>query len=74
VSACYLESQTGLDVKLVEPDDAGGGMADEVPDACDVLIWRGRVRKEEISPEAVPRVVDRIVGGRHSPIALHSTH
>jgi trehalose utilization protein len=72
--ARYLESRPGLAVKSVKLDDPGHGMSDEVLDACDVLVWWGHVRNKDVSPEAGRRVVDRIVAGRLSLIALHSAH
>jgi len=72
--ARYLESRPGLSVKSVKLDDPGHGIGDEVLDACDVLVWWGHVRNKDISPEAGRRVVDRIVAGKLSLVALHSAH
>jgi trehalose utilization protein len=72
--ARYLETKPGLAVKSVKQDDPEQGLADEVLDACDVLIWWGHVRQKEIKPETGKKIVQRITAGRLGLVALHSAH
>jgi len=72
--ADYLKSRPGLDVVSVRLDDPQQGLAPEVLDTCDVLIWWGHVRQREISWETGQKLVARIQDGRLSLIALHSAH
>lgn len=72
--ARYLETKPGLAVKSVKQDDAEQGLADEVLDPCDVLIWWGHVRQKEIKPEVGRKIVEKITAGRLGLLALHSAH
>ncbi len=67
-----LKKQPGLDVSSRRLDDPEQGIADDVLDRCDVLIWWGHVRHREIKPETGQRIVERIKQGKLSLIALHS--
>ena len=58
-------------VHLASPEK---GLADNVLDTCDVLIWWGHVRQFEISPEQGQSIVSRIKRGQLALIALHSAH
>ncbi|HUW20672.1 MAG TPA: ThuA domain-containing protein [Sedimentisphaerales bacterium] len=72
--ADYLRSQAGFSVKSVGMDDPQQGLADELLDNCDVLIWWGHQRQAEISIETAQRVIDRVKAGKLSLIVLHSAH
>jgi trehalose utilization protein len=72
--ADYLRNQPKLSVKSVGIDDPQQGLSDELLDNCDVLIWWGHVRQDEISQEKAGAIVERITKGRLSLITLHSAH
>ncbi len=70
----HLKTREGLTVKSVALGDPQQGLAKDVLDACDVLIWWGHVRQREIKPETGKRIVRRIQAGKLSLITLHSAH
>lgn len=72
--ASYLKKQPGLSVKSVRMNDPEQGLSSEVLDNCDVLIWWGHRRQQEITPETGQALVERIRAGQLSLIALHSAH
>ncbi len=77
--ADHLRTRTGekgaqLEVRSVRLDDPQQGLAPEVLDNCDVLIWWGHVRHGEIKPETAKALVRRITDGKMSLLALHSAH
>lgn len=55
-------------------DDADKGVSDKALEDTDVLIWWGHVRQNEIPPEKGKYIVQRIISGSLSLIALHSAH
>jgi trehalose utilization protein len=72
--ADYLKSKPGFSVRSVRLDDPGQGVTDEILNDCDVLVWWGHRRHNEVAPEAGRRVVERIKAGKLSLVALHSAH
>ena len=72
--AGYLQRQSGLAVRSVHLASPEKGLADNVLDTCDVLIWWGHVRQFEITPEQGQSIVSRIKRGQLALIALHSAH
>lgn len=72
--AAHLKTIPSLDVKSVTINDPEKGVADDVLDRCDVLVWWGHQRQMEISSENAKQIVQRIKDGRLSLIALHSAH
>ncbi len=70
----YLKKQPGLVVRSVALDDPDQGLAADVLDNCDVLIWWGHARHREIKPERAQQIADRIKRGQFSAIFLHSAH
>jgi trehalose utilization protein len=72
--ALHLRTLPGLAVKSVKMDDPQQGLADDVLDNCDVLIWWGHARHKEIANEKAKQIVERIKSGKLSLIALHSAH
>ncbi|MBA7685594.1 hypothetical protein ES703_94019 [subsurface metagenome] len=72
--ADYLRKQEGFSVRSVGMDDPQQGLGDVLLDDCDVLIWWGHVRQDEISAETARRIVERIKAGKLSFIVLHSAH
>jgi hypothetical protein len=63
-----------LVVKSVRLDDPEQGLSKETLDNCDVLIWWGHVRHDEVKDELAKDIVRRIQEGKLSLIALHSAH
>ena len=72
--AGYLQRQSGLAVRSVNLASPEKGLADNVLDTCDVLIWWGHVRQFEVTPEQGRSIVSRIKRGQLALIALHSAH
>ncbi len=72
--ADHLRTIKSFSVKSVSLDDPSQGLADEVLDATDVLIWWGHARQAEITPEVGKKIVAKIKAGTLSLIALHSAH
>jgi trehalose utilization protein len=63
-----------ITVRSVGIDDPQQGLAPEILDNCDVLIWWGHQRHNEIKPETAQAIVDRVKSGQLNLIALHSAH
>jgi trehalose utilization protein len=61
-------------VKAARLDDPEQGLGQAALNECDVLVWWGHVRNGEVSIETGRRIVERIVAGRLSLVALHSAH
>jgi trehalose utilization protein len=72
--AKYLRSKPGFEVKSVRLDDPDFGLSKDTLDHCDVLIWWGHERNDEVPRSKGQEIVDRILQGRLSLIALHSAH
>lgn len=70
----YLETIDGLTVRTAGLADAGKGISGDVLDSCDVLVWWGHLRNNEISPAEGRGVVRRITEGHLGLVALHSAH
>ncbi len=72
--AAYLKSRPGISVKSASLGDPEQGLSEQALDNCDVLIWWGHVRQDEISSEKGKQIVQRIKDGKLSLIVLHSAH
>jgi trehalose utilization protein len=72
--ADHLRSRPNFSVRSVKLDDPGQGVSDEVLDGCDVLVWWGHRRHNEISPQTGRKIVERIKAGKLALVALHSAH
>jgi len=72
--ANFLKTQPGLNVRSTSLGAAEKGLADNVLDSAQVLVWWGHVRQFEISPEKGKEIVQRIKRGQLSLLALHSAH
>ena len=72
--ASYLRLQPELSVKTGQLDDSEQGLSKGALDDCDVLVWWGHVRNGEVSFQTGRQIVERIVEGRLSLLALHSAH
>ncbi|HWB11487.1 MAG TPA: ThuA domain-containing protein [Pirellulales bacterium] len=73
--AAWLKAQPGIEVRSVRLDDPEQGLADADLAWANVLVWWGHVRQTEITPEtARKKIIEPILAGRLSLIALHSAH
>jgi len=72
--AAALARQPDFSVKSVGLDDPDQGLTDEILDQCDVLIWWGHQKHQEVTDEHVAAILRRLKEGRLSLIALHSAH
>ena len=72
--AAHLQAQANFLVRSVSLDDPGQGLSDAVLNDCDVLIWWGHVRQAEVTHETGKKIVERILAGSVSLIALHAAH
>jgi trehalose utilization protein len=72
--ATHLRTVQNLEVKSVSIKDPEQGLAADVLDNCDVLIWWGHQRHTEISNARAKDIVARIKSGKLSLLALHSAH
>ena len=72
--AAYLKTRPGLSVSSVRLDDADQGLPDTLLDQCDVLLWWGHVRHDEISETKARQLVERVKSGQLSLVSLHSAH
>lgn len=70
----HLGRQPGMVVRSFGLDDAEQGLADDVLDNCDVLIWWGHRRHHEVKAAQAEKIAQRIEKGQLSLIALHSAH
>ena len=72
--ARYLRKEEGLYARSVGLDEPEQGLRDALLDNCDVLIWWGHVRQDEISRETARKIVERVKAGQIALIVLHSAH
>ena len=72
--ADHLKSRPNFSVRSVKLDDPGQGVSDEVLDGCDVLVWWGHRRHNEITPQTGRKIAERIKAGKLALVALHSAH
>lgn len=71
--ASHLKKSSDLSVVSVSLNDPGKGLP-EIITNCDVVIWWGHRRHDEITSEEARRIVERIKDGRLAMISLHSAH
>jgi trehalose utilization protein len=67
-----LRKSPGLEVTSVGLDDPQQGLGDI--DHCDVLVWWGHKRHDDVENARVLDIVKRIKEGRLALLALHSAH
>ena len=71
--ATHLRTQPALAVRTATLDEPEQGLAQEVLEGTDVLIWWGHAAHNEVQDEVVDRVQQRILNGM-GLIVLHSGH
>jgi trehalose utilization protein len=73
--AGWLKTRPGVEVRSVRLDDPQQGLADADLAWANVLVWWGHVRQAEVTPEtARKKIIEPILAGRLSLVALHSAH
>jgi len=72
--ASHLRTFTNLSVTSVALDQPQQGLAPELLDQCDVLVWWGHKRHPEFPNARAKQIVRRIEEGKLALIALHSAH
>jgi len=72
--AAALGRRPGIEVRSVGLDDAGQGLAPEIIDWAEVLVWWSHRRNGDVKPEPVRAIVERVQSGRLLFVALHSAH
>jgi trehalose utilization protein len=72
--AAHLEKQPGLVVKTARLDDPEQGLSDATLDSTDVLVFWSHRRAKEQNDARMEAVVQRVLAGKLSLIALHSAH
>jgi len=72
--AAYLKSKPGFEVTSVRLDDPEKGLSAATLDKAQVLIWWGHVRHQEVPVELGRQIVERILAGKLSLIAVHAAH
>lgn len=72
--AARLGRREGIEVRSVGLDDAGQGLAPEILDWAEVLVWWSHRRNGDVKPEPVRGIVERVKAGRLLFVALHSAH
>lgn len=71
--AAHLRESGDFDVQTATLDEPANGLADDVLNATDVLIWWGHMAHGEVSDEIAAKVQARVLNGM-GLIALHSAH
>jgi len=67
----FLGRRPRLSVRRARLSDRAAGLSDEALDGADVLVWWGRRRHDDVPPQRVARVVERVKAGRLGFVALH---
>jgi trehalose utilization protein len=70
----YLGKQKGLAVTSVSISSPEQGLAKDILDKTDVIVWWGHVRHNDVDDARVEEVVRRVMQNRLALIALHSAH
>ncbi|MEI7782397.1 MAG: ThuA domain-containing protein, partial [Planctomycetota bacterium] len=69
-----LGRRDGLEVRSVGLDDAAQGLAPEILDWAEVLVWWSHRRNGDVKPEPVKAIVEKVKAGRLLFIGVHSAH
>ncbi len=72
--AAHLRARPELEVKTARLDDPEQGLSTAALEGCDVLVWWGHVRHDDVPDAKAREIVDRIREGRLAMITLHSAH
>jgi trehalose utilization protein len=72
--AAYLAQQPGLTVKSTGLNEPEQGLSEEALNNCDVLIWWGHQKHDQVADEHVQAILERLKKGKLGLVALHSAH
>jgi len=72
--AAGLSRREGIDVRSVGLDDAEQGLAPEILDWAEVLVWWSHRRNGDVKPEPVKAIVEKVKAGRLLFVGVHSAH
>ena len=70
----YLGKQKGLAVTSVSISSPEQGLAKDILDKTDVIVWWGHVRHIEVDDARAEEVVRRVMDGKLGFVPLHSAH
>jgi len=69
-----LARREGIAVRSVGLDDADQGLAPEILDWAEVIVWWSHKRNGDVKPEPVRTIVEKVKAGRLLFVGLHSAH
>ena len=69
-----LSRRDGIEVRSVGLDDAAQGLAPEIIDWAEVLVWWSHRRNGDVKPEPVKAIVEKVKAGRLLFVGVHSAH
>ena len=72
--AQYLTTQPGIEARTASIEDPDQGLASQLLDETDVLVWWGHKKHGDVLFDRVAEVVKRVKAGKLGFIALHSAH
>ncbi len=67
-----LQPNPGLTISRARLSDTDAGLSDAALDACDVIMWWGRLRHDDVPQARADAVVDRVRAGKLGLVALHT--
>jgi trehalose utilization protein len=72
--ATELGRREGIEVRSVGLDDAEQGLAPEIIDFAEVMIWWSHRRNADVKPDKAAAIAAKVKAGRLTFVALHSAH
>lgn len=69
-----LGRRPGIELRSVALDDAEQGLAPEILDWAEVLVWWSHRRNQDVPVEKARQVAARVLAGRMMFVGLHSAH
>lgn len=72
--ASRLARRPGIELRSVALDDAEQGLAPELLDWAEVIVWWSHRRNQEVPVEKARQIVARVTAGRTMFVGLHSAH
>jgi trehalose utilization protein len=69
-----LKSLAGWEVVTANLSDPDQGLPDSLLNRCDVLVWWGHKKHQEVSDELTQKIVKRVKEDGMGFVALHSAH
>lgn len=69
-----LAPRPGIELRSVALDDAEQGLAPEMLDWAEVIVWWSHRRNQDVPVEKARQIVARVTAGRTMFVGLHSAH